>query len=82
MSLADVTGASGVFLLLMAYLMAGIGKIDSQKLFYFMLNTIGSALACYASVLLNYIPFIVLETAWLIVSVAGLIRSISRQPTL
>jgi hypothetical protein len=43
MSLADVTGASGVFLLLIAFLPAGIGKIDSQKLFYFMLNTIGSA---------------------------------------
>jgi hypothetical protein len=34
----------------------------------------GSGLACYASLLINYVPFIILEGVWCAVSIAGLIK--------
>jgi hypothetical protein len=45
------------------------------------MNTIGAALACYASFLINYAPFVVLEAAWTIVSVYGLIRAMRLKMT-
>jgi hypothetical protein len=39
-----------------------------------LLNVAGAAIACAASVLLKYWPFIILEGCWTIVSAAGLIN--------
>jgi hypothetical protein len=78
MSYADITGASGVFLLLLAFVLAGLKRIDSQRPFYFLLNTIGAGMACYASFLIQYFPFVILEGVWAVVSVVGLIRSVNR----
>jgi hypothetical protein len=36
------------------------------------LNIIGAGLSCYASVLIRYWPFVVLEGCWVLVSIAGL----------
>ena len=39
------------------------------------MNLIGAAIACYASVLINFIPFVILEATWGIVALAALIKS-------
>ena len=39
------------------------------------MNLIGAAIACYASVLINFIPFVILEAVWGIVALAALIKS-------
>jgi len=44
------------------------------KLFYVM-NTIGAAMACYASFLISYWPFVILEGTWTLVSIYGLMRT-------
>jgi hypothetical protein len=44
------------------------------KLFY-LLNSVGSAFACYASYRIVYYPFVILEAAWLLVSIYGLMRA-------
>jgi hypothetical protein len=44
------------------------------KLFY-VLNTVGAALACYASFLINYWPFVILEGTWTLVSIYGLMKA-------
>lgn len=69
----DLVGIIGVALILFAYFLNTCKYIRQDKLFYVM-NIFGSGLACYASVLINYRPFIILEGVWLLVSIYGLIR--------
>ena len=72
MTYIDWIGSLGVFLILLAYFLNIIGKCSSRNLTFILLNLIGAMLACYASILLNYIPFVVLEAAWVLVSLYGL----------
>lgn len=74
----DVIGTTGVGLVLLAYILSLFSFIQKEGSVFFVLNIIGSALACYASVLINYVPFIVLEAVWCIVSIAGYIKLISK----
>ena len=70
----DLVGCTGVALILFAYFLNTCNYIKQGKLFYVM-NIFGSGLACYASVLINYRPFIILEGVWLLVSLYGLMRT-------
>jgi hypothetical protein len=73
----DLIGTIGVGIILLAYFLNMFSFIPNNgKLFYF-LNIIGSCIACFASYLINYVPFVVLEAAWAIVSVVGLGKSIT-----
>lgn len=71
MAFNDIIGTIGVGLILVAYFFNIIGLIPKDGFMYFSLNIIGAGLACYASVLINYIPFIILEATWVLVSVWG-----------
>lgn len=79
MNLTDWIGTSGVAILLVAFLLNLLGKISQQSRAYLFMNTIGAALACMASVMLRYWPFIILEGCWTIVSLVGLIRSLIKK---
>ena len=74
MTITDWTGAVGVTILLLAYFLNLFGKIQQRSLAYITLNFIGAGIACLASVLLHYWPFIILEGAWTLVSLIALIR--------
>ena len=70
----DLIGLIGVALILFAYFLNTCNYIKQDKLFYVM-NIFGAGLACYASFLINYLPFVVLEGVWLLVSIYGLMRT-------
>jgi hypothetical protein len=70
----DWIGSIGVGLILLAYLLSTFNFISSKSRLFFLLNTIGAGLACYASYLINYWPFVILEGTWMLVSLAGLIK--------
>lgn len=71
----DIVGTVGVGLILIAYLCNTFKMIQENGKLFFILNTIGAGLACYASLLINFWPFVILEGVWCIVSIIGLIRS-------
>ncbi len=75
----DWIGSAGVFLILLAYVLNVVGKTDRDQLAFILLNLIGAALACLASVLLGYLPFIILEGAWAAVSLVALVRLIRKE---
>jgi hypothetical protein len=81
MSYNDIIGTIGVGLILLAYLL-NTAKLMPQdgKLFY-VLNTVGAALACYASFLINYWPFVILEGTWTLVSIYGLMKAMKIKMT-
>lgn len=74
MTYTDWIGSIGVTILLAAFFLNLFGKLNKEAPLYAWLNILGAGLACYASVLLDYKPFIILEATWLLVSVAGMVR--------
>jgi hypothetical protein len=72
-SFADIIGSAGVFILLLAFVLNLMNKIYRESISYILMNVIGAGLACYASYLINYIPFIILEAVWTLVSLIALL---------
>jgi hypothetical protein len=72
MTLTDWTGSVGVTILLVAFLLNLTGRIQKEGFAYLFMNVIGAATACLASILLRYLPFIILEGCWTLVSAIGL----------
>tara|TARA_R110002049_G_scaffold307456_1_gene507996 strand:+ start:4550 stop:4789 length:240 start_codon:yes stop_codon:yes gene_type:complete len=72
----DWIGFIGVFLILLAYILNVTGKLQSSSLSFILLNLFGATLACLASVLMDYLPFIILEGVWAIVTLIALIRKL------
>ena len=75
MNYNDLIGTVGVGLVLMAFFLNTAKLIESDGKFYYVLNVIGASLACYASLLIDYWPFVILEGTWTLVSVYGLMKS-------
>lgn len=74
MTYTDWIGTIGVSILLSAFFLNLFNKISKDKPWYEILNIAGAVIACYASVLLRYVPFIILEASWALVSIMGLIK--------
>lgn len=73
MNYTDWIGFIGVTILLVAFFLNLRNVIQKDSLAYILMNLMGAAIACVASILLNYIPFIILEGCWTLVSLYGLI---------
>jgi len=70
----DLLGFIGVAILLAAFLLNLLGKISKDRLTYILMNAIGGGLACLASYLINYLPFVILEGTWMLVSIIALVK--------
>jgi len=81
MSYNDIVGTVGVGLILIAYYLNTEGMIIKNGKSFYVMNIIGAALACYASWLIGYIPFLVLEGAWTLVSIYGLMKTMKIKMT-
>jgi hypothetical protein len=75
MTYNDIIGTIGVALILIAYFLNTERLIPVNGKLFFVINIIGSTLACYASYLINYWPFVILEGTWMLVSIYGLMRA-------
>ncbi|MFT5963652.1 MAG: O-antigen ligase [Flavobacterium sp.] len=81
MSYNGIIGAVGVGIILFAYFLNIFSLIPKEGILYFTLNIIGACIACYASILINYIPFIILEGTWAAVSLFALVQSSKKKLT-
>jgi hypothetical protein len=80
MILIDLIGFAGVLMILIAYFLNLRNKLQTNDLRYILLNFIGASLACLASVMMEYLPFILLEGTWAIVSLIALIQYLRKGP--
>ena len=78
MNTDEIIGTIGVGLILLAYFLNIFSWIKKDGVLFFALNIIGASIACYASVLIRFWPFIILEGTWAIVSVIGLLKTIKK----
>jgi hypothetical protein len=79
MTWTDWIGSAGVAMLLVAFFLNLFNMIPKSGLVYLLLNTAGAVLACVASIMLDYLPFVILEGCWALVSLVGLIGFLRRQ---
>ena len=75
MNYNDIIGTIGVGLILMAYFLNTARLIENNGKAYYVMNIFGAALATYASFLILYWPFVILEGTWTLVSLYGLMKT-------
>lgn len=80
MDASDWIGSLGVGLLLLAFVLNLARRLDPAAAVYRALNFVGAALACWASVLIDYAPFVVLEGTWALAALVALWRPARRAP--
>jgi hypothetical protein len=76
-----IVGSIGVGLLLLAYFLNLIKRVSQDSWIYTALNVVGAGLACYSSYLISFVPFIILEGVWFLVSAVALIKLFVVQPS-
>ena len=74
MSASQIIGSLGVALLLIAFFMNSFGMLASDSRSYQMMNVVGAAISCYASYLIGFAPFVVLEATWCAVALFAMAR--------
>jgi hypothetical protein len=74
MNFSEIMGSLGVAILLLAFVLNLLKIIKTESLSYPLLNFIGAAIACFASWLISYFPFVILEGVWAVVSLVSLVR--------
>ena len=78
MTLTDWIGFTGVAILLIAYFLNIANIIKSDSFIYLFLNFAGAGISCVASVMLKYIPFVIMEIAWTLVSAIGILNCLRK----
>jgi hypothetical protein len=71
----DIIGTLGVGLILLAYFLNTARLLERNKRAFYVMNIIGASLACYVSLLIEYLPFVILEGTWTLVSIYGLMKT-------
>lgn len=79
MKYSDWIGFAGVVMMLVAFLFNLLKMMKQDGLPYILLNLIGGALSTTAAAIIHYLPFVVLESTWTLVSLVALI-SYFRKP--
>jgi hypothetical protein len=74
MKVSDILASIGVGVLLIGFLLNLFNKIKADGKLYAWLNFLGAAMCCYASFLIRFYPFIVLEAIWAFVALISLIN--------
>jgi nucleoside recognition membrane protein YjiH len=78
MSPNEIIGTIGVGMILIAYFLNIYTLIKKEGVLFFTLNIIGGLIACIASILIRFWPFIILEGTWTMVSIFGLLKNIKK----
>lgn len=79
MNYNDWIGFAGVSILLVAFFLNLANRIEKDSYLYIGMNILGAGIACMASVMINYLPFIILEGCWTLVSAFALFQKLSRK---
>lgn len=76
---STLIGSAGVALLLLAFLLNLVKQLSQDSIPYTLMNMIGAGLSGYASYLIGFVPFVVLEGTWCAVAAVALLRLLLRR---
>ena len=74
MDFATLLASFGVGLLLLAFFLDTFDFITDKSWAFILMNIVGASIACYASFLIQFIPFVILEGTWAAVALTALVR--------
>jgi len=74
MQLSDIIASIGVIILLIAFLLNLYKKLPAESKTYSMMNFIGAGICCFASWMVNFYPFVILEGVWAFVALISLFK--------
>ena len=74
MKLSDIIASIGVIILLIAFLLNLYKKLPSESKTYSLLNLIGAGICCFASWMVSFYPFVILEGVWAFVALVSLFK--------
>ena len=75
MSLLDAAGLAGVFLILVAYAAAAMGRLDANRPISLLANLVGASLILVSLLMGDFnLSATVMEAAWALVAIVGLAR--------
>ena len=80
MSFSTIIGSLGVAILLIAFFCNLFKFFSQDSSLYMMLNIIGASLSGYASYLIHFMPFVILEGTWSIVAAFALFKKMTSDP--
>ena len=80
MSLSNWIASIGVGILLIAFFLNVFGYINNKSKSYSFLNAMGGLISCYASYLVGFYPFVILNIIWSITAIISFFKSsVSRE---
>jgi len=74
MKLSDIIASIGVIILLIAFLLNLYKKLSADSKTYSLLNLIGAGICCFASWMVSFYPFVILEGVWGFVALVSLFK--------
>lgn len=74
MTSSEIIGSIGVAILLIAFFMNLFHYLPQDSRPYALMNFVGAGLSCYASWMIHFVPFVILEATWALVAAASLFR--------
>ena len=74
MKLSDIIASIGVIILLIAFLLNLYQKLPAENKLYSLLNLIGAGICCFASWMVSFYPFVILEGVWAFVAFVSLFK--------
>lgn len=78
MSLSDLLASAGVSLLLIAFYLNLKKLMPTESKWYSFLNLSGAAMCGYSSYLIQFYPFVFLNTVWAAAALASLFKHVPR----
>lgn len=74
MKISDIIASAGVIILLIAFLLNLYKRLPAESKTYSLLNFIGAGMCGFASYLIRFYPFIILESIWAIVALISIFK--------
>lgn len=75
-SFPDLIGYSGVFMVLVAYTLLQARRMNGNGVWYPLINLVGAILILISLLYKPNMPAIVMEAAWVVVSIVGIFFAI------
>jgi hypothetical protein len=73
---ADLVGGVGVAILIVTYLLQQLGRLESSRLLYSVLNAVGAGLIAFSLIFNFNLSAFIIELFWILISLVGIYRTL------
>ena len=70
----DVIGSIGVVILMVTFLLLQLGRLESNRLLYSVLNAVGASLITFSLLFDFNLSAFIMEVFWILISLVGIAR--------